>query len=307
MDPFRNAALQNAKFRSLFQPSQQSTTRSTTSEDMPAPPAYHMVVDPNAPVPSVASPYEPQIEEEEKDDSEMPEITINAATQIRGNGNIISIAQMDSARIANLIACMLNGGKMPEVATPAQQAQEQSPPTTPTAQETTKKQVGSVHITVNCGATIIGDRNIVGPGLGDIARQMQLAQRNQVLHAQQQAQQQALQQQQQQQQAQHHHHSEQTSPQQTQLPQAQQHHSPPTLKMPSPAQRRETLYQAQAAIAQHHGTLYAAQGLMSLQAPTPPMSRSGSFGSEGSSGAMKRKAEHEHDHDTGEVACKKQC
>lgn len=32
---------------------------------------------------------------------------------------------------------------------------------------------------MNCGATIIGDRNIVGPGLGDIARQMQIAQRNQ--------------------------------------------------------------------------------------------------------------------------------
>ncbi|KAJ4367550.1 hypothetical protein N0V83_007134 [Neocucurbitaria cava] len=250
-------------------------------------------------------PYEPQIEEEEKDDSEMPEITINAATQIRGNGNIISIAQMDSARIANLIASMLNGGKGVEETSPSQQPQEHSPPATPTAEETTKKQVGSVHITVNCGATIIGDRNIVGPGLGDIARQMQLAQRNQALHAQQLAQQQAREQQQQQAQQEppRHHHSQQQQ-QQSPQQQPQLRHSPPMLKMPLPAQRRETLYQAQQAIAQHHGTMYAAQGLLSLQAPTPPLSRSGSFGSEGS-GSAKRKAEHEHDAE--EVACKKQC
>ncbi|KAF1841029.1 uncharacterized protein K460DRAFT_410421 [Cucurbitaria berberidis CBS 394.84] len=264
---------------------------------MPAPPAYHMVVDSNAPLPTISSPYEPHIEEEEKDEDDTPEITINAATQIRGNGNIISIAQMDSARIANLIACMLHGGKGTEVESPTQ-THPQSPPTTPTApaapvaHETTKKQFSTLNITVNCGATIIGDRNIVGPGLGDIARQMQLAQRNQVLHAQQQAQQQ---QQQQQQQAQHHHHPQQQQQQQ------QSPLSPPDVKESALAQRRETLYQAQAAIAQHHGTMYAAQGLMSLHAPTPPMSRSSSFGD--GAGGVKRKAEG----DTGETCCKKQC
>lgn len=71
----------------------------------------------------------------------------------------------------------------------------------------------------------------MGPGLGDIARQMQVAQRNQALQAQRQA-----------------------------------------------AESRESLYQAQASIAQHHGVF--GSGLQ-----TPPMSRSGS--EEGA----KRKAE----------------
>lgn len=289
MDPFRNPALQSAKLRSLLSSSLQQTSRSSAPEDMPAPPAYHMVVDPNTPIPTVRSPYE-ELEEEDKDEDDTPEITINAATQIRGHGNIISIAQMDSVRIANLIYVMLNGGKLPEAQAPPSPPLSETPtsstPDTATTTTTTKtKQFPRINVTVNCGATIIGDRNIVGPGLGDIARQMQLAQRNQALHAAQQAQQ-----------AQHHH-------QQQQQPQQQQQQSPPpNLKIPSPAQRRETLYQAQAAIAQHHGTLYAAQGLMSLHGPTPPMSRSSSFGSDGASG-VKRKAEG----GLGDPVVKKQC
>ncbi|KAI4646123.1 uncharacterized protein J4E79_010632 [Alternaria viburni] len=59
----------------------------------------------------MTSPYDPQEEDcdaqETPDDT--PEITINAATQIRGHGNIISIAQMDSVRIANLVATVLSG------------------------------------------------------------------------------------------------------------------------------------------------------------------------------------------------------
>lgn len=248
---------------------------------MPAPPAYHMVVDPHAPIPNVQSPYTHEEEHEEREeddeDDDTPEITINAATQIRGTGNIVSIAQMDSVRIANLIAVLLKGEDLSKAASSPQQSQAQAQAHSPpdqsplatlanlatAAAKTEEKKLPKMHITVNCGATIIGDRNIVGPGLGDIARQMQLAQRN---HAMQ------MQQQQQQQQA--------TGCQ----------------KMPSPTQRRETLYQAQAAMAQPHGTLCPGQ------APTPPMSRSSSLQSDASAG-LKRKFEG----DLGDGVAKKRC
>jgi hypothetical protein len=149
------------------------------------PPAYHMVVDPNMPIPNLRSPYDPEEDDDvgnEEDDT--PEITINAATQIRGHGNIISIAQMDSVRIANLIASMLNGEetKTSYACPPI--------PSSPSQERTTRTEVRgikkfpNINITVNCGATIIGDRNIVGPGLGDVARQMQMAQRNAAMQRQ---------------------------------------------------------------------------------------------------------------------------
>src|SRR5690242_18325509 len=153
---------------------------------MPAPPAYHMIVDSEARTPNMSSPYDLDTEEEREDsENDTPEITINAATQIRGNGNIISIAQMDSARIANLVATILSGSPTPS--DPVAQTPPTSPtsPTSPPQAPVTslsstrtegkkKKSSFNVNITINCGATIIGDRNIVGPGLGDIARQMQI-------------------------------------------------------------------------------------------------------------------------------------
>ncbi|KAF1944559.1 hypothetical protein EJ02DRAFT_452416 [Clathrospora elynae] len=272
MDPFRNSALQDAKLQSLLPPSTNRLESQTSAENMPAPPAYHMVVDPKLPIPNMRSPYdaeERKEEDEEKDEDDSPEITINAATQVRGHGNIISIAQMDSVRIANLINSMLNGDKAAHVACPPS---PQSPHTATRAEETSRTEVrgvkkfANINITVNCGATVIGDRNIVGPGLGDIARQMQMAQRNQAaLHAQQQAQQAA---------------AGQGQPQ----------------KVPSPTQGRNTLSQAQATTAQHHGVPYPAQ------APMLPMSRSPSLGSETYAG-VKRKAEG----DIGKGIAKKQC
>jgi hypothetical protein len=214
MDPFRdNTAVDIAKASTLHNhPSSSTTTNRISShsevyqEDMPAPPAYHTVVDPNMPIPNISNPYDPQEEDcdasqETTDDT--PEITINAATQIRGHGNIISIAQMDSVRIANLISTVLTGETTtPETDKTGGDADARPPtpisPTTSAQRECTSttqvrgvKRFSNINITVNCGATIIGDRNIVGPGLGDIARQMQMAQRNQaVLLAQQQQQQQ---------------------------------------------------------------------------------------------------------------------
>jgi hypothetical protein len=216
MDPHRNFALNSAKVRSIVQSQNTTTSRPTAeAEDMPAPPAYHTVVDPTAALPKVRNPYDP---EEDDKDEDTPEITINAATQVRGNGNIISISQMDSVRIANLIAVMLHGGKVSEPASPSQPQPQQAqtlPSLASLSFQPKPRPYPKINITVNCGATVIGERNIVGPGLGDIARQMQLAQRNQALQAQQQA--------------------------------AQNLHTSPK------ASGRETPYQAQAAMAQQHG------------------------------------------------------
>ncbi|CAN9154890.1 unnamed protein product [Alternaria alternata] len=151
------------------------------------------------PMSNITSPYDSLLQEgvasssHETSDDDTPEIIINAATQIRGHGNIISIAQMDSVRIANLISTVLSGQDPTDSTTDTNKTEGEDnttarPPTpiTPTRREHTSttqvrgvKRFSNINITVNCGATIIGDRNIVGPGLGDIARQMQIAQRNQ--------------------------------------------------------------------------------------------------------------------------------
>ena len=270
--------MQNAKSQAISARSDSDQDSSEVDCDIPAPPAYHMVVDPEAYTSSMSSPYDPEIEEEREDsEDEIPEITINAATQIRGNSNIISIAQMDSVRIANLIATVLSGEPRPLDA-----AGSTSPTTPPPAPVTNlsssraerKKQRSGLNfnITVNCGATIIGDRNIVGPGLGDIARQMQLAQRNAAIQAHQYQQQtQVLQQQK----------LAQGLAQAQVQKQAQmnlQHSVERREGMPGLAQ---CLYQSQAGL--------AGVGNVSGQV-TPPMSRSGSFGSD-ESPKGKRKAE----------------
>jgi hypothetical protein len=215
------------------------------------------------------SPYD--ADDEEKDDEETPEINVNAMTQVRGHGNIISVAQMDSVRIANLIVSLLHGTVPPLPSDPAYQASDApyAPQPQATSSDSTSAQteragaqrtqhdanrsrawrravrhIPKINVTVNCGATIIGDRNIVGPGLGDIARQMQMVQRTQMAQrmAQQQQQQAAQQQQQQQQQ------------QTTNIPNS-------GLGFP-----------------------------VGVHVPTPPMSRSSSFGSQASNG-LKRKVE----------------
>lgn len=247
MDPSRNAALHNAKVQTLNTQRHTSTPDIPSPEDMPAPPAYHMVVDPNMSIPNVRNPYD--LEDEKDEDEEAQEIHINAATQVRGNGNIISIAQYDSIRLANLIAFMLNAARTPEPASPTSPQTQQPGQTLPSiaalSENDVRKPFPKININVNCGATVIGDRNIVGPGLGDIARQVQLAQRNQAMHARQ--------------------------------PQSHQQQQAPcqgqAQRVPSVASQRETLYQAQQTIAQNHGVLFGGN-------PTPPMSRSPSLQSE---------------------------
>jgi hypothetical protein len=169
------------------------------------PPPYHTVIDPNSPIPTIhtfdAEDSEREEEEEEEED-DTPQVDINASTQIKGHGNIISIAQMDTVRIANLIAGLLHGNMIaptslpqqqpPSTSTPEQsrgQAQAPAPQPTMPPKPRNNNRFPRIKINLNCGATIVGDRNIVGPGLGDIARHMQIAQqRNQAMLAQKQAQ-----------------------------------------------------------------------------------------------------------------------
>ncbi|KAJ8114033.1 hypothetical protein OPT61_g3987 [Boeremia exigua] len=304
MDPWRNPALQNAKLQAIL--SSRNSAHSNINQDsleehsdMPAPPAYHMVVDPETHTPNMSSPYDPEMEEEREDsEDETPEITINSATQIRGNGNIISIAQMDSVRIANLIATILSGEPAPsETAGPTPPTSPpQAPVTNLNSTRTERKKKGglNINITVNCGATIIGDRNIVGPGLGDIARQMQLAQRNAAMQAQQQQQQtQVLQQQK----------LAQGLAQAQAQKQSQmnlQHSLERREGVPGLAQCHQNLYQSQAGLAGVGRVTARATGQV-----TPPMSRSGSFGSEGSEGSPKGKRKAEDDAGEGLLMLKR--
>ena len=200
MEPPNNFTIQ---FPELQSSSIQFTNRlpsSVPQRDMPAPPpAYHLVVDSGAPPPHGQGLYEHE-EDHGKDDEDFLEVTVNAATQIRGHGNIISITQMDNERIANLITAALSGGTIPDI---AYSASSHEGPTLPSISRMTKgakREPLKIHVTVNCGAAVIGDRNVIGPGLGNIARQMELAQRNRALLAEQQQQQQRWQEQQQEQQ-----------------------------------------------------------------------------------------------------------
>lgn len=255
---------------------------------MPAPPAYHMVVDPEAHTPSMSS-CEYEAEEGEDSEDETPEITINAATQIRGNANIISIAQMDSVRIANLVATILSGESIPS--DPTASSAPTSPPQAPVTNLSTSRTRGSrgtsnVNITVNCGATIIGDRNIVGPGLGDIARQMQLAQRNAAVQAHQQQQQTQLFQQQKLAQG---------------LAQAQTQKQA-QMNLQHSLERGEELKQCHQNLYQSQAGLAGAGGIAGQV--TPPISRSGSFQSEES---PRRKRKAEDDAGEGLLMLKRRC
>lgn len=130
-----------------------------------SPPAYDLVVDPGARIPnnpygenSSSSEYSERTNSEDNNPNgpyyrdpvdNTPEITINAATQIKGHQNIVSVSTLDAKQIAEMVGVVVK----------ASHGSSHS----------------SINITINCGTTIIGDRNIVGPGLGEVARHMQQA------------------------------------------------------------------------------------------------------------------------------------
>lgn len=219
MGPFANPGFAPAKVNArLAQPQIQTPATQASNneiflgtanctEDMPPPPAYDMVVDvdPNAPISNFANPYDPVSDDEKEDDEdeeeEIPEVKINASTQIRGHGNIIQVAHMDGPRIAGMLHCMLFG--QPPNSPPLQSPTNTTAPglqmssngrapssyvpraamnTGPSTQKL-KVRFPKINITVECGATVIGDKNIIGPGLGEIARHMQVAQNRQMAQA----------------------------------------------------------------------------------------------------------------------------
>jgi hypothetical protein len=133
-----------------------------------SPPAYDLVVDPRAPISNMgnnayredssSSEYFERINLEDNDPNgpfyqdpvdDTPEFTINAATQIKGHQNIVSVSTLDVEQIAEMVGAVVK----------ASQGSGHS----------------SINITINCGTTIIGNRNIVGSGLGEVARHMQQA------------------------------------------------------------------------------------------------------------------------------------
>ncbi|KAL6703256.1 hypothetical protein ACN47E_010044 [Coniothyrium glycines] len=298
MDPLRNPALRSAKLQTLLPVSSSRNTSCLAEEEncmnttgMPAPPAYHMVVDSQQPTTNMytASYTHDESQHTLKDcdsdfecESDIPEITINAATQIRGSGNIVSIAQMDSARIANLIAGLLNGETIsPESPTatsspssplPSSPPQPQTPlattPSLPTCSRITQQPrppKQNLHITLSCGTTIIGDRNIVGPGLGDIARQVQIARHN---HAVQQMQTHT-----------HHHHQQPPQPPLTSSTATPPLATPGILPSPpSPASclPRQKLASSGVSVDAAHALLGSGYIAGKAGMDTPPMSRSGS-------------------------------
>jgi hypothetical protein len=149
-----------------------------------------MVVNPHDTIPNLSNPYDPEDDlekdDDEQDSDEIPEVTINATTQIRGHGNIISVPPMDAVRIAGLLHTMMFGPPGAGGASSPAFAQMAGGGSAGT-QTRTRMKFPKLIITVNCGATVFGDKNVVGPGLGEVARQMQLA-RAQQQQQQQQAQ-----------------------------------------------------------------------------------------------------------------------
>ncbi|EON67380.1 hypothetical protein W97_06633 [Coniosporium apollinis CBS 100218] len=77
--------------------------------------------------------------EDEEDDCEpSTNITINASTNIQGSYNLIALSHSDPARLVAVVLGALNASSA----------------------RTSRR--GDVHLNINCGITIVGDRNIVG-------------------------------------------------------------------------------------------------------------------------------------------------
>jgi hypothetical protein len=131
-----------------------------------SPPAYNLAVDPHTPIPNIANnPYHQNSSSSEDSDAgsnsednsqdgpyyqepkdDMPEMTVNVTSQIKGHENIVSVNAMDAKSIAEMVRAV--------------------------AKESAGTQM---NITINCSTTIIGSRNIVGPDMVEAARHMQQA------------------------------------------------------------------------------------------------------------------------------------
>ncbi|KAF2739853.1 hypothetical protein EJ04DRAFT_259100 [Polyplosphaeria fusca] len=169
MDPAHNRAFLLAKIITHIFP-ESRTPLPEPDVNMP-PPSYEQVVDPNAPLPNMENPYD-----EEDSDSEVEEleaeaeakrraaaqadadnnditITVNSAIHVRGHGNVLGA--MSEERIQDILKELLRveEGHRANVSLAATRRPR-------------------IHLTVTCPMTVTGDRNIVSPNLGDVAKFM---------------------------------------------------------------------------------------------------------------------------------------
>jgi len=88
-------------------------------------------------------PYESDYSTDSDDDDDEPTttLTINAPTTIHGSSNLVSLTPLDTARISTLLLAALN---------------------VKAAQEQRRGRRGAVNIAINCGVSVVGDRNVVG-------------------------------------------------------------------------------------------------------------------------------------------------
>ncbi|KAF2120875.1 hypothetical protein BDV96DRAFT_595280 [Lophiotrema nucula] len=205
MDPAQQRATLFAKLDSLIPPSTRTPLQHglimasnnasnipSTPPEIQSPPAYHMVVDPNAPIPNMNNPYHPlddmddglnfdevdEEAEESSEDDEGTELTINAQTDIIGHGNIIGFEPMDAKKVA-LLVWELMGKPQPGA--------EGAQPTVYAAGNADRAVLNvpgqNMRITINCGTTVRGNKNILGPGLAELARTMAIARSRQAGNA----------------------------------------------------------------------------------------------------------------------------
>ncbi|KAF2266989.1 hypothetical protein CC78DRAFT_577524 [Lojkania enalia] len=183
MDPNQNRATLFAKLNSLIPPSSRTSRQQQLIDANMRPPAYDTVVDANQ-LTSNRNPYTAQDENEAGEaEDDGREIIINAATQIRGHGNIISVVPLDGSKIADIVSKLLRPESSDDQGIQSNAESVASPVTSSSlgysrTEVSPTSSFSKISITMNCGATVIGDRNIVGPGLGDVVHYINV-QRNQ--------------------------------------------------------------------------------------------------------------------------------
>ena len=108
---------------------------STTLPDSAPPPAY-----------SARPDLGTDMDDEEDGPEPSTTITVNASTNIQGSSNLTNLTHTDPARLVAIVLGALN---------------------TSSARASRR---GDVHLNINCGITIVGDRNLVGAPAESVLR-----------------------------------------------------------------------------------------------------------------------------------------
>ncbi|KAF2706738.1 hypothetical protein K504DRAFT_64366 [Pleomassaria siparia CBS 279.74] len=168
------------------------------------PPAYHTVVRPNDPIDWGHNPYHPESDgdeesnpdpsdaEAESDDSsdeESPDVNVNAAAIVLGSGNMVTVTPLTAHEVANAAMSIVReiNPFATHQTTPTLQGPGGASSQLEVASQATDQALPerSLNITVNCGTTIIGDRNLVGPQLLNVLQSFRARMYNQQRQAQQ--------------------------------------------------------------------------------------------------------------------------